>query len=97
MLYTEYFTLRDCSGFLQIRSHIRYIIHTNVLSGSKTGGTKAPAIHEHSMDYSHRSLMHAVAVHVNYFNTIVSNFINDDMIVLRATAYSRSQNKVNVT
>ena len=22
MLYTEYFTLRDCSGFLQIRSHI---------------------------------------------------------------------------
>ena len=22
MLYTEYFILRDCSGFLQIRSHI---------------------------------------------------------------------------
>ena len=22
MHYTEYFTLRDCSGFLQIRSHI---------------------------------------------------------------------------
>ena len=22
MLYTEYFTLQDCSGFLQIRSHM---------------------------------------------------------------------------
>ena len=29
MHYTEYFTLRDCSGFLQIRSHIRNI-HTYV-------------------------------------------------------------------
>ena len=26
MLHTEYFTLRDCSGFLQIRSHIYYNI-----------------------------------------------------------------------
>ena len=25
MLYTEYFTLRDCSGFLQIRSHFMYV------------------------------------------------------------------------
>ena len=56
-------------------------------SGSKTGGTKAPAIHVHSMNYSHRSLIHAVATHVNY-NTIISNtlnFIINDMIVFRAT------------
>ena len=37
-----------------------------MFSGSKTGGTKAPAIHVHSMNYSHRSLIHAVATHVNY-------------------------------
>ena len=60
-----------------------YMVHyTDVLSGSKTRGTKAPAIHVHSMDYSHRSLMHAVATYVNYFNTIISY---DDMIVLRET------------
>ena len=28
MLYTEYFTLRDCSGFLQIRSQISAFIVT---------------------------------------------------------------------
>ena len=43
---------------------MRYIIHAGVLSGSKTGGTKAPAIHVHLMNYIHRSLMHAVATHV---------------------------------
>ena len=26
MLYTEYFTLRDCSGFLQFRSHLVWLI-----------------------------------------------------------------------
>ena len=31
MHYTEYFTLRDCSGFLQIRSHIHIIRQSNVL------------------------------------------------------------------
>ena len=43
---------------------MRYIIHAGVSSGSKTGGTKAPAIHVHLMNYIHRSLMHAVAIHV---------------------------------
>ena len=44
---------------------MRYIIiHTDVLSGSKTGETKAPAIHVHLMNYSHRSLMHAIATHM---------------------------------
>ena len=31
MHYTEYFTLRDCSGFLQIRSHIHIRRQSNVL------------------------------------------------------------------
>ena len=44
---------------------------------------EAPAIHVHLMNYSHRNLMHTVATHVKY-NTIITNFINDDMIVLRA-------------
>ena len=43
---------------------MRYIIHAGVLSGSKTGGTKVPAIHVHLMNYIHRSLMHAVATHL---------------------------------
>ena len=30
MHYTEYFTLRDCSGFLQIRSHICMYINLNI-------------------------------------------------------------------
>ena len=42
------------------------IIHGDILSCSKTEGTKAPAIHVHLMNYSHRSSMHAVAIHVNY-------------------------------
>ena len=52
---------------------MRYIIHAGVSSGGKTGGTKAPAIHVQLMNYSHRSLMHAVATHVNYFNAIINN------------------------
>ena len=52
---------------------LRYVMHACVLSGSKTGGTKAPAIQVHLMNYSHRSLMHAVATHVNYFNAIINN------------------------
>ena len=31
MHYTEYFTLRDCSGFLQIRSHITKYANENFL------------------------------------------------------------------
>ena len=47
---------------------MRYIVHADVLSGSKTGETKAPAIHVQLMNYSHRSLMHAVATckYMNY-------------------------------
>ena len=54
----------------------RYIIlafYTDVLKRSKTGGTKAPAIHINLMNYSNRSLMYALATHVNYFNAIISN------------------------
>ena len=60
-------------GQQTIAGLLRYVIHGGVLSGSKTGGTKAPAIHVHLMNYSHRSLMHAVATHVNYFNAIINN------------------------
>ena len=50
---------------------MRYIIHADVVSGSKTGGAKAPAIHVHLVNYSHRSLMDAVA-------TILINMNKDD-------------------
>ena len=49
---------------------MRYVIlafHTDVLIGSKTGGTKAPAIHVHLMNYSHGSLMHAVGYSCKLF------------------------------
>ena len=63
--------------YCRIVGYMRYIIlafyTSDVLSGSKTGGKKAPAIHVHLINYSHRSLMHAVATHVNYFNAIFNN------------------------
>ena len=39
MHYTEYFTLRDCSRFLQIRSHTYVLICINVLDESSTSGS----------------------------------------------------------
>ena len=61
------------ANYCRIVGYMSYIIHADVLSGSKTGGTKAPAILIHLMNYSHRSLMHAVAICVNYFNAIINN------------------------
>ena len=37
MHYTEYFTVRDCSGFLQIRSHM-YMMYACILL--ELGGTQ---------------------------------------------------------
>ena len=61
------------ANYCRIVGYMSYIIHAGVSSGSKTGGKKAPAILIHLINYSHRSLMHAVAIRVNYFNGIISN------------------------